>query len=369
MSDSKASSPIGDGVDPKADRLVDKAPPKPRRRGSSIPAALVTSTTASKIPPAPRPPRPPTRVRPAETAPVSSTPKSSRPKSSRPKSARTKSRVIAADRLTESPVSATPTESAQGQKHSGAAWVWLAAAGVLAGGVWLYQERSNPHAEPTSPAATGQHAARVLSDEQALENPATVVRTNAPSRPLNLDDEAKNENAAANAPQAPVAAPPAAATERNDVPSKGTTSTATADATPSAEPSTNEAKKSDSNDALSAEPAAAADADNASGSKSADSSAAEPAVELPPFDAQAAKNVLGDRAVQASSCRRGNDPKGTAEVIVTFAPSGRVTSANVAGEPYGGTATGGCIASTMRRATVPAFSGKYVTVRKLVHIR
>ena len=57
-----------------------------------------------------------------------------------------------------------------------------------------------------------------------------------------------------------------------------------------------------------------------------------------------------------------------ATVVVTFAPSGRVTSANVNGPPFAGTRTGGCIASTMRRARVPAFSGDHVTVSKTVTI-
>lgn len=93
-----------------------------------------------------------------------------------------------------------------------------------------------------------------------------------------------------------------------------------------------------------------------------------PAPTLPPFDQGAAKAALGAAAAQASSCRKGNDPAGNAEVLITFAPSGRVTSANVAGGPFAGTATGGCVASTLRRAKVPPFSGKHVTVRKVVRL-
>ena len=85
--------------------------------------------------------------------------------------------------------------------------------------------------------------------------------------------------------------------------------------------------------------------------------------------ADAAKRALGASSFAASSCRKGDDPRGTAEVIVTFAPSGRVTSANVNGAPFGGTATGGCIAATLRGATVPPFAGNHVSVRKLVTVR
>lgn len=55
-------------------------------------------------------------------------------------------------------------------------------------------------------------------------------------------------------------------------------------------------------------------------------------------------------------------------VTVTFSSSGRATTANVAGEPFAGTATGGCIAATLRRARVPAFSGDFVTVKKSIKI-
>jgi hypothetical protein len=97
--------------------------------------------------------------------------------------------------------------------------------------------------------------------------------------------------------------------------------------------------------------------------------AGAPEAALPPFDQAAAKAALGAAAAQASTCRKGDDPPGNAEVMITFAPSGRVTSANVAGGPFAGTATGGCVASTLRRAKVPAFSGNHVTVRKVVRLQ
>ena len=86
------------------------------------------------------------------------------------------------------------------------------------------------------------------------------------------------------------------------------------------------------------------------------------------FDRQAAINALTTQAGQASSCRKGEDPSGTATVIITFAPSGRVTSANVSGPPFAGTPTGGCIAAAFRRARVPEFDGENVTVSKTVVI-
>lgn len=90
---------------------------------------------------------------------------------------------------------------------------------------------------------------------------------------------------------------------------------------------------------------------------------AEPGTE---FDPGAARTALASAATQAASCRKEGDPSGMASITITFAPSGRVTSATLQGPPFAGTATGGCIASVMRRATVPAFSGEHVTVTKTI---
>jgi predicted Zn finger-like uncharacterized protein len=98
--------------------------------------------------------------------------------------------------------------------------------------------------------------------------------------------------------------------------------------------------------------------------------AREPAAEPSgPFDRSAATASLTSSAAQASACRKEGDPSGVASVIVTFAPSGRVTSANISGPPFAGTATGGCIAAALRKARVPAFEGDRVTVSKTVVIQ
>jgi hypothetical protein len=46
---------------------------------------------------------------------------------------------------------------------------------------------------------------------------------------------------------------------------------------------------------------------------------------------------------------------GVATITVTFASSGRVTTANV-GPPFAGTPLGSCMARVVRGATVPPFS-------------
>jgi hypothetical protein len=95
---------------------------------------------------------------------------------------------------------------------------------------------------------------------------------------------------------------------------------------------------------------------------------AAPAPPAGPFDKEAARIALEVAAARAQGCRKPTDPSGTARIIVTFAPSGRVTSASVSSEPYAGTETGGCVASAFRGAIVPAYAGSPVTVSKTIVI-
>jgi len=87
-----------------------------------------------------------------------------------------------------------------------------------------------------------------------------------------------------------------------------------------------------------------------------------------PFDPSAAESALASAAQRATSCRQDGDPTGVARVVVTFAPSGRVTSATISGPPFAGTATGSCIARTMRAMSLPPFTGDHMTISKTVVI-
>ncbi len=82
------------------------------------------------------------------------------------------------------------------------------------------------------------------------------------------------------------------------------------------------------------------------------------------FDVGAAKAALSAAAANAAGCGKPGGPTGTGKVQVTFAPSGRVTSAEVISGPFGGTAVGGCVATKFRAARVPAFSGSPQTAAK-----
>jgi hypothetical protein len=92
-------------------------------------------------------------------------------------------------------------------------------------------------------------------------------------------------------------------------------------------------------------------------------------VEAQPFSKGAAVAALSAASSQAASCKKIGGPTGTGKVQVTFAPSGRVTSANVSSGPFAGTSVGGCVASIFRRAKVPPFSGSQITVSKSFTIR
>jgi len=79
------------------------------------------------------------------------------------------------------------------------------------------------------------------------------------------------------------------------------------------------------------------------------------------FDVDAAKNALNTAATKASSCT-GTSGKG--KVQLTFAPSGKVSAAQLVDGPFAGTPAGKCALKHFRAAHVPAFSGSPQTVAK-----
>jgi hypothetical protein len=97
--------------------------------------------------------------------------------------------------------------------------------------------------------------------------------------------------------------------------------------------------------------------------------AAPPPAEAGDFVRAAARTVLSRAAGAAAGCKQADDPAGNARVTITFAPSGRVMSARVTGQPYQGTRIGACIAATFHTVTVPPFSGEPVVVTKDVNVR
>jgi predicted Zn finger-like uncharacterized protein len=94
-----------------------------------------------------------------------------------------------------------------------------------------------------------------------------------------------------------------------------------------------------------------------------------PSTPAGPFSVSAAQVALTQAASNAQACKKPDGPTGSGKVQVTFAPSGRVTSANVTGGPFAGTPVGGCVASAFRRARIPAFTGNPMTVSKSFSVR
>jgi hypothetical protein len=81
------------------------------------------------------------------------------------------------------------------------------------------------------------------------------------------------------------------------------------------------------------------------------------------FDKAAAKNALNSAASKAAGCRQ-TGAGGQGKIQLTFAPTGKVTSAQIMAGPSASTAEGKCALRHFRAARIPAFSGAPVTVAK-----
>jgi len=228
-------------------------------------------------------------------------------------------------------------------------WIGLLAAAGAVGAGFGYHERMKDEERVAQSDAPRPVPSPVVNTQAALPAEAITPATNEAAPPTTA---VVPELPAA--PVAPVAQTVTAATTRNVAPNtvnavKNTPIATGNSSSTTAEPAVEKPIVAERPvEAHNAPPAAAPDTD---------------------FDRDAARNALTSAAAQASSCRKEGDPSGTASLTITFAPSGRVTSAQIQGPPFSGTATGGCIANTMRRASVPAFSGDYVTVSKTIVIQ
>jgi len=80
------------------------------------------------------------------------------------------------------------------------------------------------------------------------------------------------------------------------------------------------------------------------------------------FDRAAALNALAKNASKAAGCRMRGEPGATADVTVTFEPSGQVKEALIRSGPYAGSPTGKCIIKKLSETTVSAFGGEAATV-------
>jgi hypothetical protein len=86
------------------------------------------------------------------------------------------------------------------------------------------------------------------------------------------------------------------------------------------------------------------------------------------FNAAATKAPLAEAANQAQACKQSGGPTGKVTVVVTFDPNGKVSGATITDAPFAGTATGACISSALKRASIAPFSGLPGTVSKTFSI-
>ena len=82
------------------------------------------------------------------------------------------------------------------------------------------------------------------------------------------------------------------------------------------------------------------------------------------FDPATTKAPLAQAATEAQACKQSGGPTGKVTVVVTFEPSGKAAGATITDAPFAGTAIGSCISATMKRASIPPFSGLPGTVSK-----
>ena len=261
--------------------------------------------------------------------------------------------------LTRGPVSSRPDAAAtatkpsiqmKDAKRSNRGLILLLGVAVLGVGGFLLRDRLHLSQPPATPEAPKESAPVAATPAPTAETPEPT----ASAEPTPTAEPTPPEPATTS----PIAAvPPTQAP--TPVPSPGPTPRPTA-ATPTAKPTSTPTPTAAPTPTPAATPTA----------KPTGKPQYEPAgtAGTEPFDTAAARAALDAAAGQASSCRKAGDPSGVAVVTITYSPTGRVTSANIGGPPFAATATGGCIASTMRKARVPPFAGDMVTVRKTVTI-
>ncbi|HKQ68046.1 MAG TPA: hypothetical protein VJT73_01840, partial [Polyangiaceae bacterium] len=84
------------------------------------------------------------------------------------------------------------------------------------------------------------------------------------------------------------------------------------------------------------------------------------------FDTTSARAAIEEAGQRAAGCRTIDAPAGAARLAITFAPTGRVTSAVIDSGPFAGTPAGACVVSKFRTVQVPPFDGESVTVHKTI---
>jgi hypothetical protein len=240
-----------------------------------------------------------------------------------------------------------PSQTPNGRRW----WPIVLAAGaglVLAGaGIWLFgiSNGTSPVSAATPPSEPVALVAQPLAEPPGSAEPA-------PAEP---------SPAAASAEPAPAEPPPGAAAQVEP------------GATPASDGETDAAKIATSGVSSSGVASNKGDDEKNKASRDKPSKKPVPRVEKPSaplklaavfaFDKAAAKTALNSAAQASSSCGAGGEP-GKGKMQVTFAPTGKVSDAQLVDGPFAGTSAGKCAVRLFKAAKVPAFSGAPVTVAK-----
>jgi hypothetical protein len=241
---------------------------------------------------------------------------------------------------------------------SGQGMIWaaiIASAGVLGAGGYLLWSQLHSDTPPQSRTGAVAEPQFTTAPTQAPTRASTPESTASPVAPADTSSPAASVAAAskAAAPSDPASRAKPDETKKEPTPAAGADTTKKVASTPGGEPPTPAPAETKTVEPPSATPT----------KQPQPTEASEVA-----FDKSAAASAIAARKGSAAGCKQEGGPTGHAKVSITFAPSGRVTTANIAGPPFAGTPVGGCVASKFRSATVPPFSGGPVTVHTTVAI-
>ncbi len=230
-----------------------------------------------------------------------------------------------------------------------APWIVAGIGGVLAVllGITIWnagspKETSTPQEQTSSntPLESAQAPSASAPIEPSAVAPEPSSQAALPSTsaaPPSASAETPSSKAANDSPKAP-ASPPAADTRAPDPSERSTSGAPTARTSPASVPASGKREKT------------------------------EPKSSGGAFDKAAASSAIAAAKGSILACKRPEGPTGNARVSITFAPTGRVTTATIDGPPFAGTPVGGCIASRFRGVSVPPFSGGPITVHATVPV-
>jgi hypothetical protein len=206
--------------------------------------------------------------------------------------------------------------------------------------LWLHLARNVASSEPPPPTSGTMRRRRFGAAPTrwfGISGLAAVVVATA----CWLAGRAEHGSASDRAPMAPSSAPPLAAAPREpDAPSRPSTESAppaTSSATPALDVATPE-------------------------------QAASPP-SAPPYDTVKLKQILRWAVRNGEECHKGGRSIGTAQLFITFSPSGKVSEAQLVGEPIASAPVGRCILDYARAIFLPPFDGPSFTVSRTITLR